>query len=81
MFSLGMLLCGQDERLFSFRSFSCDIEASFFELFEQFFWFRVPLSPFSADVFCPAVIVICECFFAFSFERYFCIHFSVIVLC
>ena len=64
MFSLGMLLCGQDERLFHLGSFSSNVEASFFELFEQFFWFWVPLSPFSADVFCPAVIVISECFFA-----------------
>ena len=64
MFSLAMLLCGQDERLFSSRSFFGDIEAAFFELFEQFFWFWVPLAPFSADVFCPAVVVVCECFFA-----------------
>ena len=57
------------------------MEASFFELFKQFFLFWVPLSPFAAYVFRPAVVSVGECFFAvFGFQGDFCFHFAIVFL-
>ncbi len=64
----------------SSRLFSCDAETAFLKLLNQILWFRMPLTPFSGDVFRPTVVVKREGFFSTSMQLYHYTVTSIVVL-